>query len=105
MRKLVRPSAYLGTIAMSLLTMVVGLVVAPTQAQAAAVCPSGDFCLYENINMGGGILIFTKDDPDLSDNRFSNGDKANDAASSMVNHTTHSIDLFQDSQFRTKVYT
>lgn len=110
MRKLAKPSAYFKAAALTSLALASRLAIAPAQAQAspaasAKTCPTGAFCLYENINYGGGTAIFTGDDKDLTNNRFDNGHPVNDRASSMINNTQSFVELYKDIKFGTRVYT
>ena len=93
----------------SLILSVGGLAVVPAQAdvQIQGTCDPGKFCLFENINWGGGRKQYAngESDSDFTDTHYDNGKVVNDTASSMINRTGRAIVLFRDTGSRVVCYT
>lgn len=57
-------------------------------------CPANRFCLYLNIDYGGGRAVFSGTDRNLGDNRYDSGSIVANSASSMINNTGHTVVLY-----------
>ncbi|MEV0212671.1 peptidase inhibitor family I36 protein [Micromonospora sp. ALFpr18c] len=68
-----------------------------TSAQAASAndCRSGEVCLFETANFGGGIFRVSGCDKDLGDNRFSNGNPVVDHTSSIINNSGNPVFVYE----------
>ncbi|MER6375881.1 peptidase inhibitor family I36 protein [Streptomyces mirabilis] len=81
----------------TLLTGVVGaLALASSPAQAAAVCPSGAVCFYQNTNLTGSVYELRRGEVDFTNVKFHNGSSVNDQVSSIRNHTGHEVTVAID---------
>src|SRR5262249_33426120 len=88
MRKFAKKSTYLKIAMLPAVALVGGLVIAPAPAQADdSRCLANRFCLFENINFGGGRAVFSGDDSNLSNNYYNNGHIVDNSSSSMINNT------------------
>jgi hypothetical protein len=87
------------------MTLLGGLVIIPGQAAADdSRCPANTFCLYRNINFGGGRATFGGDDNDLRDNHYDNNLIVQDSASSMINNTGRIVVLYNGINKVSSVY-
>jgi hypothetical protein len=68
----------------ALLVLLVAYAAAPSSASAA--CGSGDFCLWQNANRGGGLYFFSGNDRNLHDDVFARGVKVGDNGSTAKNN-------------------
>jgi hypothetical protein len=50
------------------------LVAVPASASARTTCDAGEFCLYSNKNLAGGLYEFSGSDSELSNDEFANED-------------------------------
>jgi hypothetical protein len=64
--------------------LVAALAATPSRADAA--CKTGDFCLWQNTNRGGGLYFFDKNDSNLHDDVFAPRVKVGDNATTAENH-------------------
>ena len=55
-------------------------------SSASAACKSGDFCLWQNTNRGGGLYFFSGNDSNLHNDRFTPRVKVGDNATTAENH-------------------
>jgi Peptidase inhibitor family I36 len=55
-------------------------------SNASAACKSGDFCLWQNTNRGGGLYFFDGNDANLHNDRFTPKVKVGDNATTAENH-------------------
>jgi Peptidase inhibitor family I36 len=85
----------------------VGAIVAwaalPSSANAA--CKSGDFCLWQNANRGGGLYSFSGNDANLHNDRYPRGVRVGDNATTVKNNGTAAgglVDVlaYKDTLFR-----
>lgn len=53
---------------------------------ANAACKSGDFCMWEHADRGGGLYFFSGNDSNLHDTRFAPGVRVGDNASTVKNN-------------------
>ena len=65
--------------------VVAAALAAPGGASAAS-CGSGDFCLWQNANRGGGLYFFDKNDSNLHNDLFARGVKVGDNATTAKNN-------------------
>ncbi|NMO56950.1 hypothetical protein HH310_37970 [Actinoplanes sp. TBRC 11911] len=65
----------------------VGLAVAPTAANAAYTCGSGQVCLYKDINYTNTVRVFSGSISDFQFANYSNGTNMNDSVSSIINNS------------------
>jgi hypothetical protein len=69
----------------ALLVVVVAWAAAPSTAGAA--CESGDFCIWQDANRGGGLYHFDGNDANLHNDRFFNrGETVGDNATTVKNN-------------------
>ncbi|WP_221355795.1 peptidase inhibitor family I36 protein [Streptomyces beigongshangae] len=75
------------------------LAAAPANA-AASQCPAGKVCIFQDSNFGGEVWVAdTVCRSDLSEDYPGNYPNVNDSASSIVNNTSKTIRLFENTGF------
>jgi peptidase inhibitor family I36 len=61
------------------------LTATPSHADAAG-CGGGNFCLWENANRGGGLYFFSRNDPNLHNDRFNGSTRVGDNGTTAKNN-------------------
>lgn len=90
---------------LSVLPVLAGIVALAQPAEAAAACPSGAVCFYQDYNGRGSISVQPRlvsgshQIADFRNSHYINGQNLNDSASSIINNSGRTLCLFANVNF------